>query len=127
MLTYDLQFDTNASIEESLPMKPLMSTWAGIVRTTVLLSAALVLHTACSSGEPQKDFKQGQPPVVVVQAPGSTAAKDSKTDSSYAGLAWEAATSGAVGPGLWGTGLGRKRFPGIPSTPWAPDQPTVPA
>ena len=36
------------------------------------------------------------------------------------------ATSGAVGPGLRGTGLGRKRFPGLPSTPWAPGQPTVP-
>ncbi len=97
MLTYGLQFDTNASMEESLPMKSCMSTWAPILRTAVLLSTALILSTACSSGEPQKDFKQGQPPVVVVQAPGSTPAKDSKTDSSYAGLAWEAATSGAVG------------------------------
>ena len=37
------------------------------------------------------------------------------------------ATSGAVGPGLWGTGLGRKRFPGLPATPWTLGQPTVPA
>ncbi len=63
----------------------------------VILSAPMVVGIGCSSSEPQKNFKQGQPPVVVVQAPGDTPAKDSKGDSSYAGLAWEAATSGAVG------------------------------
>ena len=82
---------------ESLPMKTRLSIWMLALATAATVPALMMLGLGCSTGEPQKDFKQGQPPVVVVQAPGNTASKDSKGDSSYAGLAWEAATSGAVG------------------------------
>ncbi len=78
-------------------MKRPMSTSIMSLAGLALLLSTSIMSPGCSSGEPQKDFKQGQPPVVVVQAPGTSPAKDSKKDSSYAGLAWEAATSGAVG------------------------------
>jgi len=82
---------------ESLPMKTRLSIWMLGLAAAATVPALMMLGLGCSTGEPQKDFKQGQPPVVVVQAPGNTAGKDSKGDSSYAGLAWEVATSGAVG------------------------------
>ena len=85
---------------DSLPMKTRPSIWLPALAMVATLPALGMYSLGCSTGEAQKDFKQGQPPVVVVQAPGTTAAKDGKGDSSYAGLAWEAATSGAVGESI---------------------------